>query len=165
MDDPDANFRLFRVGYQNLVFGDIRRAVFLVRAPVRQQRQGLCERQLYVEGEDATAQRELDLNGNGNYSYRYMLLKSFDDMLAGRYPDLQQAFRMLDEEGWDRVAVSHNFAVGKDRDINALRFVLYRGRKVGVALERPLAFLIDKDNEYLAEALQETGIKFKVNDV
>lgn len=146
INDPDLNFRLFKIGYIN----DTRTksTAFLMRHTRRQQTQGIVL---------------ANLSGAGQISQRCLNEMAFADMLFGRYPTADQALQMINNDGWTSVGISQYFAMARDEDIRLLRYLMYRGRRVGVALgEKFTEFLVDKNDEYLKEVLQEAGFPFRV---
>ena len=146
IDDPDLNFRIFRVGYIN----DRRskNTAFLTRHTRRQQTQGLSVPHL---------------TGGEMLDHLAFNSKEFEDMLFGRYPTVDEALRMINDDQWMAVGISHNFALARDMDIKLLRSLLYRGRRVGVSLGSKFSeFLVDKKDEYLKEVLQDAGFPFRV---
>lgn len=146
VEDPDLNFRVFKVGYLNDPI--TRRCSFLTRATRRQQTQGLV-----IE----------NLGGMQELDYRAGHSKAFEDMLFERYPTIEEAMNRLNNEKWTSVAISRVFALACDPDIKLLRSLMYRGRRVGVALGSSFSeFLIDKKDEYLKEVLTEAGFPFRV---
>lgn len=143
-DDPDLNFRIFRLGYCNLSYD--RRAIFYTRAPARQQHQGLTGQTIHPQ-----------------MANRHFWSKDMTNLLLGVYPTIEEAFKRINDN-WVSCAISRDFAIGRSEEIPQLRTLLYRGRNVGVALGQKFQhFLINENDEYLAEALQEAGFPFEVD--
>lgn len=142
-DDVTLNFRDFALGYGNDTVR--KRCTYYTRGTFRQQHQGLTYGM--IDGMNAA----------------FFLSENMEDLLFGRYPTVDEAFKRINEDGWTSCAVSRQFAVGRGTPAT-LRTLLYRGRTVGVAVGKTFKhFLIDAENEYLAEALQEAGFPFEVD--
>lgn len=145
-DDERFNFRRFPMGYVN----DSRRksATFFMRGTYRQQHQGFH----YSTVEPAMRE---------DLSVSMDLENTFFD----RYPPIEAAFRRINEEGWAICAISRDFAVGRHPEMQALRVLYYRGRPVGVALGASFKnFIVDPANQYLSEALTESGFPFVIDE-
>lgn len=145
-EDPELDFRIFQLGYMN---DEGRRdARFITRASTRQQHQGLTRGTLHPQPANNA-----------------MLGVPMRDLLMGVYPDVDEAFKRINEGGWSSCAISRDFAVGRSQETPQVRTLLYRGRAVGVALGLKFQhFLVNKEDAYLAEALQEAGFPFEVDE-
>lgn len=143
--DQDLNFRVFKLGYLN--DSRSKRAGFVFRQTKRQQVQGISFQQL---------------GGLVGLSDFAVYGSEFEDMLFERYPTVDEAMKRLNEQDWQSVGISRFFAIQADPDIKLLRSLMYRGRRVGVALGTKFSeFLIDERDQYLAEVLSEAGFPFR----
>ena len=145
-DDEDLDFRIFRLGYIN---DDYRQqATFLSRASTRQQHQGLTRGSIHPQPGGTLMHGEPMRN-----------------LLMGIYPPVEEAFDKINNQGWSSCAISRDFAVGRNKETPQVRLLYYRGRAVGVALGLKFQhFLVNKEDEYLTEALQEAGFPFEVDE-
>jgi len=145
-DDEDLDFRIFRLGYMN--DPQRRSATFLTRTSSRQQHQGLTRATIFPQPSGSA-----------------MSGPAMRDTLMGIYPSVEEAFSRINDEGWASCAISRDFAVGRSKETPQVRTLMYRGRPVGVALGLKFQhFLINKEDEYLSEALQEAGFPFEVDE-
>ena len=138
-DDPELNFRLFRLGYLN----DATRhtAFYVTRQPRRQQGQGL---------------------GHGvlnNIHDGTFWTQAFEDMLFGKYPTPASAQDMLQSGEWYKVAISRDFAVARDDDFSSLMKLYYRDAPVGISLSNSKFELAPKFS-FLKEVASENNIPF-----
>ena len=155
LDDPDLNFRKFKVGYCNDY--TTKSATFLSRLPMRQQKQGLVARGLTAVG-GAGPQAGRYLNGPAQ---TLIWGTGFGEMLFGQYPDTKEAIDKVATGEWQSLAISNQFAVERDKAIKGVVKLMYRNIPVGVALGKGIShFILDDDFSYLREVLVEESVPF-----
>lgn len=146
IDDPDLNFRYFKVGYFN--DPNSKSSMFFARATTRQQIQGLQPRQLYS-------------TKGGRLPQWQGLTTAFENMLAGNYPTTKEAGRLILEEGWTSVGISRQLAIARDPKLKRLFLLLYRDIPVGLALGVFFDnFQLEEEFAYLKEVLEAEGVPF-----
>ena len=138
----------FPMGFMNTASG---KAVYLSRAPRRQQKQGLSEATLsqYVVG---------DLSGQGRL-VRFADLTSsqqFVDCINGKYPSVAEATKMV-AEGADSVAFSRVFAIARDKSLPELIYLYHKKDKVGFIMDGKLK--LSAKGRCLRESLNEVGVR------
>ena len=109
----------FKMGYMNTD----KEVVYLSRAPVRQQRQGLCQQNLSIT----------DVFGDKSKNHDFSTVirsKGFSDMVEGLYPCYDKALEMLRDR--TSVALSNIFALAYDPDFSIM-YLLNRGTKCGAS--------------------------------
>lgn len=108
----------FRMGYVN---SPTLGAFYSMRMPNRVQKQGLC-------GENF---RGVTNQGKVVSFASFLACKETRDMVAGKYPSFEDAWRCLDKVS--SVAFSRDFCLVKDEIIPELIYLYYKGEKVGLA--------------------------------
>lgn len=135
----------YNLGYWNFAN---REALYVVRVPARQQRQGICDENLNVVTKDGL-RRTRDYGRVSNCA-------QFIDMLKGEYPTFEEARRRLMAREAVSVAVSRDIAYRYDEDLEFYTLE-YRGRTVAHGdidrINLPTKF------SYLREQLEQNKIK------
>jgi hypothetical protein len=126
------------------------KAVYLSRAPRRQQKQGLSEQTLscYNVGEAAAGNvlRFANLTSN----------QAFVDCVMNKYPTVQEATRMV-EQGADSAAFSRCFAIARDKSLPELIYLYHKNDKVGFIMDGTLK--LSAKGRCLRESLNEVGVR------
>lgn len=148
LDDPDLDLFGMQLGYVNTPYNA---AVYTKRMPNRRMQQGLNGHNVHVE--PAVTRDGHRINYNSIYAKQ-----CFADMLAGKYPTLQEARQMLlDNPNLDSVAFGRKFAIKREAP-GFPYYLMYRGRRAGwsdLSCER---FNLPEDQQFLAELLKAEGI-------
>jgi hypothetical protein len=134
------------LGYMNFQ----KRALYLSRRPVRQQRQGLTNDTLSIIG--VTGRPTMDHNMNN-----LITSNGFVDMFANKYPSFKEAGDLLDDGEVSSVAVSRKFAFLIDHDLEAL-FLTHKSVRCGVAFKDDKGMKIPDKYHFLKEELEEARI-------
>jgi hypothetical protein len=136
----------FPMGFMNLN----EHAVYLSRAPKKQQKQGLSEGTL-------SAVTVGDPLGQQRIRFADLLnKKEFADCISGNYPNVREATRLI-EAGAQSVAFSRCFAMARDTALPELIYLYHKKDKVGFIMDG--AFKLSAKGRCLRESLQEVGVR------
>lgn len=137
----------FPMGFMNTEAG---KAVYLSRAPRRQQKQGLSEATLsqYAVGDltGARVVRFADLTNS----------QPFVDCINGKYPSVAEATQLV-KDGADSVAFSRCFAIARDSSLPELIYLYHKKDKVGFIMDGKLK--LSAKGRCLRESLNEVGVR------
>lgn len=136
----------FKMGY----FNHKGRACFVSRAPLRQNRQGLCQNT--AQFTDPRGRRDEEMGFNTMISSQ-----GFVDMIDGKYPDFKDAGDMLGNKDGNSVALSREFACVIENDLDALLLV-HKGNKCGIALKGEKGIKVPQKFHFLKEAMEDCRI-------
>lgn len=136
----------FSMGYMN--HGG--QAIFVGRAPVRQQRQGLSAGTATFTGVDG--QHVMAFNFD-----QMIKAQGFIDMFDGKYPSFAEAGEKLGDAKMASVAISRMFAFVIDNDLEAL-YLLHKGIRCGLALKNDKALKVPPKYHFLREEMEECRI-------
>lgn len=134
----------FRMGFMN--FGG--HAYYLSRNTARQNRQGLSERSLTIVGPPDQPPIRLS---------NIISEQEFVDMIKGKYPSMEEAVKMLQQPEYNAVAVSREYALKKDTDLDGLIILYHKDAKVGF-MAGTKSFKLSKKFHFLKEQLKERNI-------
>ncbi len=142
-----------KMGYMNYnaaAGGGGNRAVFIQRAPVRQNKQGLCQQTTSFHDPRGRADQNINYN---------MMINSqgFVDMIKGKYPDFKAAGDLLGAGEFDSVAVSRSFSFVVENDLDCL-IMVHKGLKCGLALKGDKALKIPPKFHFLREEMEACRI-------
>lgn len=141
-----------KLGYMNYkaAAGENNRAVFITRAPVRQNKQGLCQATTTFTDPRGRADQHINYN---------MMINSpgFVDMIKGKYPDFKEAGDMLGNKEFDSVAISRSFSFVVENDLDCL-IMVHKGSKCGIALRGDKALKIPPKFHFLREEMEACRI-------
>lgn len=124
LNDPLLCVDAPNIGYVN---GN-QTAVYCYRRPTRQYRQGIHREQLFFQ--NATSDKQETLR---RYLYEWSE-KSLIALLSHKYYSVDEAIKVIENEGYEAAAVSKAFAISKGGS------VLYKGEEIG---------LIDFDTKFI----------------
>ena len=126
------------------------KAIYLSRAPKKQQRQGLSEGTLssYTLG-DTTGSRAVRFND-------LLRMTEFTDCISNKYPNVREATRLV-EAGADSVAFSRVFAIARDASLPELIYLYHKKDKVGFIMDGNLK--LSARGRCLRESLNEAGVR------
>ena len=139
---------------------------YISRVPSRQQRQGMHRENTMVSEYNDVENRSPNYSLNGGFITADML----NQLVYKKYLSVEQIRRRIEKIANDdvpvrivTVALSPDFCVEIDRVMNTGR-LFHIGKAVGFAtnvMEGELEFTIPKRFMYLAETIQEQGIKWR----
>lgn len=136
----------FRMGY----FNHNGEAIFVSRAPVRQNQQGLNAKN--VTFIDACGKRAENMNFN-----EMIKSQGFVDMVNGVFPDFTAAGELLGNKDSSSIAISRSFAFHVDHDLEAL-MLLHKGIPCGIALKGDRALKVPPKFHFLREEMEQCRI-------
>jgi hypothetical protein len=147
------NLAPFKMGFLNLAG----KTFYLSRNTARQNRQGLSERTLSVEALTASAQ------GSRLPRFRDLLNNTeFVDMITGKYPSVDEALTLLEQDDIASVAISREYAIVADEELEDLIVLFHKTKKVGFMPTKG-SFKLSKKFKFLKEELDERKIKVEVS--
>lgn len=131
-------------------------AVFLERVPSRTVKQGLCNNNTNLIGEE----NRPDAPRINNNIIGICYSPTFLEMWNNTYPSFKEACELLEKGEGGRaltsIAFCRDFAVSQDQDLKGLKFLLYRGRRV--AWSNREEFELPQEYEYLKELMDFNGV-------
>lgn len=136
-----------RMGFANLADGH---AYFLSRNTARQNRQGLSERSLTVEG--------LDPNRPPARWKNIIYDKGFVDCVHGKYPSMEDAIKLLTDQPGKSVAISREYALKSHSEMEGLLILHHKLREVGFMSTSDKVFKVGKKFRFLKEELADRNI-------
>lgn len=135
-----------KLGY----FNYLDQAVFASRAPVRQNKQGLCRNTCTFT--DPRGRRDDGMNFETAIG-----AEGFVNMIDGKYPSFKEAGDMIGDKAMSSVAVSRSFAFVIENDLDAL-ILVHKGLKCGIALKGDKALKIPPKFHFLKEEMEACRI-------
>lgn len=146
VNDDKLNFQDFKLGYVN--YSGV--AGYLTRSPMRQQQQGISDRNIKMPKEFVEK----------NVRFNYLkLVPEFADALRGVYPTFEETIRRLEANGNIKsMAFARRFALYRDVELGYYE-LLYRGKKV--AWGDPRQFNLPSEYTYMTELIQHEGVNIR----
>ena len=136
----------FRMGYMNHKGA----AIFVSRAPVRQNKQGLSI--------GVTSFADVRGQKSGLINFPLMIAsQGFVDMFYGKYPDFKQVGDLIGNTEEASVAVSRSFAFYIDHDLESL-YLLNKGVKCGIVMKGDRGLKIPPKYHFLRQEMEEHRI-------
>lgn len=148
-NDPSIDISSFPLGYMNTEHG----ATFVVRPPLRRQKQGISSQVLnccYAHAPEEPHTMSYNLKGT-----------SFTSMLLGKYRSFENALDSVSKGGnGNSEAFSRDFALFKEKNGNIS--LLYQIHKVGTVKDG-VAVIFDTDvgNSIMLTELENVGVKWR----
>lgn len=136
----------FKMGY----FNEGGQATFVSRAPVRQNQQGLSARTALFS--DIKGRKSLNIGWN-----QLINSQGFVDMVHGKYPSLEEAKELINNENHTSVAVSRSFAFFIDHDLESM-FLMHKGTKCGFCSTDDNGVKVPNKFHFLREEMEEARI-------
>ncbi len=136
----------FKMGYMNHKGS----AIFVSRAPVRQNKQGLSSG--VTSFADVRGQKSGLINFAG-----LVASQGFVDMFNDKYPDFKQIGDLIGNKEDASVAVSRCFAFYIDHDLESL-YLMNKGVKCGIAMKGDRALKVPPKFHFLRQEMEEHRI-------
>lgn len=130
-------------------------AVFVSRAPVRQNKQGLSRGNTQFTFPDA--KNRVD-NKRRNIDFEDLITsQAFVDMYNNKYPSFQEAGKMLDGKNCKSVAIGRKFVLSIDDELELL-LLYHEGVKCAVAFKGDKALRLPPRFKFLKEEVAKLGV-------
>lgn len=138
----------FKMGYANYEG----HAIYISRAPVRGNKQGLCRANVAIRGADGSRCGWFEF-------HEFLHSKSFVDMFNGDYPSFREAKELFagDPDGCKSVAVSRDFAICPEADLGMF-FLVHKGTKCGISLEGDQGIRLSPRYAFLNQVIEQARI-------
>lgn len=133
---------------------------YVSRAPIRQNRQGLCANTTQIGGAAAHKLEKFGDMGRiaDRMDYNVMVgSQGFVDMFDNKYPSFKDVGDMLTDGEFSSVAVSRKFSFVIDRDLDAL-ILMHKKDKCGLAFTGDRGIRLPNKFHFLREAMEESRI-------
>lgn len=154
LDDPELNFRQFRLGFINTAYGEVLRAV---RYPQRSVQQSCTDNNTVLE---TLGTRNRVRRPGADILETFTGLLRFDtvavDSVAGRYPTMAEARAAVERKEVKSKAFHRDWCYQMNMGIPAL---WYKHQGVGITLDPRSVLRLDDKLAFLKEPLQEIGIR------
>lgn len=140
--DDEFNYKDIRLGYINYGL----EAIYLVRQPIRQYKQGLCHEVIKTVPEGIA------------YVPDMVRSKSMENCILGEHPEYSKALKdVVDGEATSR-AFSRHCAVGTDKNFI---YLYYRGRRVGQMRYDSDEFVLlpTGEHSFIRDIMSREGVK------